>query len=83
MHACIYLQNLQEVRANLTKEGNSLDSFIRDMATEMHKRPLNLSIYFSFSRTIGLGICFCGWGFFFPSKSVRDSIFFFNLSFLN
>ena len=86
MHACIYLQNLREVRANLTNGTNSLDSFIRDMAAEMHKRSLSLLIFFlSLSQTIGLGICFCGWGFFFPSKPVRDNIFFFffNLRFLN
>ena len=36
--AGIYFQNLQEVRATLTKETNSSDSLIRDVATEMHKR---------------------------------------------
>ena len=39
-HACIYLQNLREVRANLTKETNSSESFIRDRAAEM------LMVYF-------------------------------------
>ena len=36
--AVIYFQNLQEVRATLTKETNSSDSLTRDVATEMHKR---------------------------------------------
>ena len=36
--AGIYLQNLRELRATLTKETNSLDSFIRDVAAEMHER---------------------------------------------
>nr|POF08624.1 zinc finger bed domain-containing protein ricesleeper 1 [Quercus suber] len=36
--ANIYLQNLREVQATLTKEANSSDSFIRDVAAKMHER---------------------------------------------
>ena len=36
--ANIYLQNLREVRATLTKEANSSDSFIRAVVVEMHKK---------------------------------------------
>ena len=36
--ANIYLQNLREVRATLTKEANSSDGFIRDVAAKMHER---------------------------------------------
>lgn len=59
-HACIYLQNLREVRANLTKETNSSESFIRDRAAEML-----MVFFFSLSFFFENNLCLRKSGFYF------------------